>query len=138
MALSEGPLRVEVVSADGLIWEGDAVSVIARTTGGDIGIMANHEPFLAALAPSACEILTVDGRREIVAVANGFLSVSDNRVALLSGYAKMAKEILLAEAERELAAATLRLEQGETDLATQQHFARASAQVRAAQKAEKH
>ena len=34
MAFDSTPLRVEVVSAEGLIWEGDAVQVIARTTEG--------------------------------------------------------------------------------------------------------
>ena len=51
MAFDSTPLRVEVVSAQGLIWEGDAVQVIARTTEGDIGILANHEPFMGILVP---------------------------------------------------------------------------------------
>ncbi|MFV0452874.1 MAG: F0F1 ATP synthase subunit epsilon [Propioniciclava sp.] len=135
MALPETALRVEVVSADGVIWEGEALSVIARTTEGDIGVMANHEPLLAILEPCAAEVLSADGLRELVAVDGGFLSVSDNRVALLSSYAKMAEEITLADAERELAEATRRLEAGETDAETQQHHDRAQAQVRAARKA---
>lgn len=135
MAFDSTPLRVEVVSADGLIWEGDAVQVIARTTEGDIGILANHEPFLGVLVPGAAEVFTVDGIREVVAVDGGFLSVADNRVSLLNGYARMAKEISLAQAESELAKAQLALERGDVSTATMQHYHRASAQVRAAQKA---
>ena len=41
-------LQVEVVAAEGKVWEGQAVSLIARTTEGDIGILADHEPFMAA------------------------------------------------------------------------------------------
>lgn len=135
MAFDSTPLRVEVVSAEGLIWEGDAVSVIARTTEGDIGIMANHEPLIAILVPSATEVLSVDGKREIVAVDGGFLSVSDNRVSVLSSYARMAREIQLPEAERELASAQKKLDDGDVSTETMQHFHRASAQVRAATKA---
>ncbi|WP_232547746.1 F0F1 ATP synthase subunit epsilon [Propioniciclava soli] len=132
MALPDSLLRVEVVSADGVIWEGEAESVIARTTEGDIGILPNHEPLLAVLVPSAAEVLSSEGNREIVALDGGFLSVAGNRVAILSGYAKMAQEITLADAEVELAEATKNLEAGHNDETTKHHFDRATAQVKAA------
>lgn len=125
-------LRVEVVSATGIVWEGDALSVVARTTEGDLGILANHEPFLAALVPCAAEVLTADGTREVIAVDDGFISVADNRVSLLAQFAKVAREIDLNAAEHELAAAEKRLNAGELDDETRQHFLRAQAQVRAA------
>ena len=132
------PLTVEVVSATGIAWEGEAISVIARTTEGDIGILADHEPFLAGLVPCAAEVLTVDGRREIVALDGGFLSVADNRVSLLSQFARVAQEIDLKAAEHELAAAEKRLDAGETDEETMQHYRRAAAQVKAARLAREH
>lgn len=131
-----GVIRVEVVSATGIAWEGDALSVIARTTEGDIGILPNHAPFLAALVPCAAEVLTVDGRREVVAIDGGYISVADNRVSLLSQFARVAREIDIAAAERELAEAEKRLNQGETDVETTRHFRRAEAQVKAARKAQ--
>lgn len=131
-----GVLRVEVVSATGIVWEGEALSVIARTTEGDLGILPNHEPFLASLVPCAAEVLTAGGNREVVAIDDGFISVSDNRVSLLSQFAKVAKEIDLNAAEHELAAAEKRLNAGELDEETRQHFLRAQAQVRAARLAQ--
>lgn len=125
-------LLVEVVSADGITWEGEALSVIARTVEGDVGVMPGHEPFLAILVPCAAEVLTADGHREVVAVDGGFISVADNRVSLLSQFAKIAKEIDLNAAEHELAAAERRLNAGDLDEETRQHFLRAQAQVRAA------
>ena len=138
--MAEGErLFVDVVAADRRVWEGEAISVIARTTEGDIGIMANHEPLLAILVPSAAEVLSTEGTREVVAVDGGFLSVADNRVSLLSSYARLAHEISLPEAERELAAAQKALEGGDASTETMQHVHRASAQVRAAKRAaEKH
>ncbi len=104
--MAEGDvLAVDVVAADRRVWEGEAISVIARTTEGDIGIMANHEPLLAVLVPCAAEILTADGKREVLAVDGGFISVADNRVSILSQYGRLAHEILVEEAERERRAA---------------------------------
>lgn len=133
--MAEGDvLFVEVVAADRRVWEGEALSVVARTTEGDIGIMANHEPFLGLLVPSAAEVLTVDGRREVIAVDGGFISVAENRVAVLSQYGRLAHEISLAEAERELMDAEKKLEQGDTSETTRQHHDRAAAQLAAAKK----
>ena len=131
-------LRVEVVSADGIVWEGDALSVIARSTEGELGILPNHEPFLAVMVPCAAEVLTADGNREVMAIDGGFLSVADNRVSLLSQFAKVALEIDVNAAEHELAEAERRLNAGEQDEETRQHYQRALAQLRAAQLARQH
>lgn len=125
-------IRVEVMSATGVAWEGDALSVVARTTEGDVGILPGHEPFLAAMVPCVAEVLTADGLREILALDFGFISVADDRVSLLSQYASVAHEIDIAEAEREFAAAEKRLEAGESDEETMQHYRRAQAQLKAA------
>ncbi len=124
-------IRVEVVAADGVVWEGDARSVIARTTEGDVGILPGHEPFLASLVVCAVEILTVDDLRQIVLVDAGYISVADNRVSLLSQYARIAQEIDVAAAERELAEAVKRMNAGDQDEETLRHYRRAQAQVRA-------
>ncbi|MFT4227737.1 F0F1 ATP synthase subunit epsilon [Micropruina sp.] len=135
--MAEGDvLFVEVVAADRRVWEGEALSVIARTTEGDIGIMANHEPLLALLVPCAAEILTKDGKREVLAVDGGFISVAENRVAILSQYGRLAHEILVEEAERERRAAWKRMNEGDNSEATRQHFNRAHAQLAAAKKAQ--
>jgi len=133
--MAEATLWVEVVSAGGPVWEGEAISVLARTTEGDIGIMPSHEPVLSVLVPCAAEILGTDNVREIVAVDGGFLSVNDNRVSILSQYAQLAKAISVKDAERELAEAALAMESGDVDEDVQHHFNRASAQVKAALKA---
>jgi F-type H+-transporting ATPase subunit epsilon len=128
-------LRVEVVSSTGIVWEGDALSVIARTSEGDIGILPNHEPLLASLVPCAAEVLSASDTREVLAIDGGFISVADNRVSLLSQFAKIAQEIDLVAAEHELAAAEKRINAGELDEETRHHYLRAQAQVRAARMA---
>ena len=127
-------LQVKVVAADREVWSGEADQVIARTSEGDTGILANHSPMLGVLVPSAVVIFATHGEREIVAVDGGFISVDHNRVSILSEYAKLAGEISVDQAEKELAEANRLLDQGDDSEETRRHYLRASGQLKAAQK----
>ena len=129
------PMQVEVVSADAVVWSGEATNIIAKTVDGDIGILANHSPVLAVLVPGGVEIVCPDGAREIVAVEGGFMSVSRGRVSILSEYARMAQEISLRDAEKDLAEAEAAIDGGDDSDETHTRMLRALAQVKAAQKA---
>lgn len=130
------PMKVEVVSADRIVWSGESSNIIAKTVDGEIGILPGHSPVLAVLEPSAVVIFCENGTREIAAVDGGFLSVSQGRVSILSEYARMADEISVSEAERELAEAQRVLDSGDGEDEDRKHFSRATAQLRAAQKAQ--
>lgn len=82
------PFQVDVVSPEAVIWSGEAELVIARTTEGDIGVMADHEPTMATLATGSAEIQT-GSEKVIVAVHGGFLQVYMNQVTLLSDRAEI-------------------------------------------------
>ena len=80
--------QVDVVSPESVVWSGEAELVTARTTEGDIGIMAGHEPTMAALATGSAEIHT--GSEKItVAVHGGFLQIYRDQVTLLSDRAEL-------------------------------------------------
>mgnify|MGYP003510236548 FL=1 len=135
--MAEGDvLIVDVVAADRRVWEGKALSVILRTVDGDIGILPNHEPFLGVRVPGAAEILTTDGKREVVAVDGGFITVADNRVSVFGQYGRLAHELSIPEAEKELMAAEQKLNDGDNSEETRQHHDRATAQLAAAKKAQ--
>jgi F-type H+-transporting ATPase subunit epsilon len=119
-----------------MVWQGSAVSLIVRTTEGDIGILANHEAMMAALVPTAAEIVTPDGRREVVAVEGGFVSVFDNHVSLLTDSATPASEISLDEARHELAAMHEMMESGEGSEAEVRRYNQLLSQVKAGEKYE--
>ncbi|HET7724932.1 MAG TPA: F0F1 ATP synthase subunit epsilon [Propionibacteriaceae bacterium] len=121
----------EIVAADRRVWEGEAISVVARTTEGDIGLLAHHEPLIAPLVPSTAEVTTPDGRREVVVVDGGFLSVTPTRVALISPFAQLAHEISLEEAEHELREAQKAMDAGDNSEEVNRHYLRARAQIRA-------
>jgi len=131
-------MQVEVVSADRVVWSGKSSNIIAKTVEGEIGILPGHEPVLGVLVPSAVVIFCDEGTptREIVAVDGGFISVSQGRVSILSEYARMADEVTVAEAEKELAEAQRILDTGDGSDEDRKDFLRATAQLRAAQKAQ--
>ncbi len=83
------PLTVSVVSADERVWSGEATQVVARTTEGQIGILADHEPVLAILADGEVKVTTVAGETLRVSADSGFLSVDSNVVQVVAGRASV-------------------------------------------------
>lgn len=81
--------RVDVVSPEATVWSGDATFVIARTPEGEIGILADHEPVMAALQTGAV-VVESEGRRITIGVHGGFLQILDNQVTLLTDRATIA------------------------------------------------
>jgi F-type H+-transporting ATPase subunit epsilon len=128
------PLQVDVVAPEGAVWEGEAVSVVARTTEGDIGILTGHEPLMAVLVPCAVEVVTPNGQREVIAVEGGFISVFNNLVSLLSDSAAMAQNYSLDDARRELARLKPGMESGDLSDAETRHYNMLTAQVTAGEK----
>ena len=135
--MARDPLRVEVVSADRLVWSADAINVIARTVDGDIGILPGHEPVMAVLAPCAVEIVTADGRSETVAVDGGCISVAHGRVSILSQAAVLGHEVGLEEAHREAAGLSTKAYQGQADDQELHRLRILKAQIRAGEAAAK-
>lgn len=132
------PLQVEVVSADRLVWEGRSVNVVVRTTEGDIGILPRHEDFLAGLVPHAAEIVTDDGRREIVAISSGFIAVNGNRVSILTEEATMAQEISGEQARREMDTLQPIIDSGDASVEDTRRYHLVQSQLKVVGKTEKH
>ncbi|HEX8766912.1 MAG TPA: F0F1 ATP synthase subunit epsilon, partial [Jatrophihabitans sp.] len=85
-------MQVELVSVERPIWSGEATAVYARTTEGEIGVLAGHAPLLGALAPGwLVRILHADGVEQRVAVHGGFLSVRADGVSVLAEMAENAE-----------------------------------------------
>ncbi len=82
--------HVDVVSPEATVWSGEATFVVARTVEGEIGILADHEPTMAALATGAV-IIESDGDRTLIGVHGGFLQILDNQVTLLTDRAQISE-----------------------------------------------
>lgn len=82
-------LTVSVVSADSQIWSGKAKQLIAKTTVGEIGILAGHEPILAILAPGQVRVTTLDGQLITATAEDGFISVEHDTVTIVARNAEL-------------------------------------------------
>jgi len=101
-------LKVSVVSAERLMWQGEAKSLVAKTPEGDIGILPGHEPVLALLVESPLRIEELDGSKMMIAVHGGFFSVEHDNVNVIAEVAELAEDIDLDRAKAALA----RLQEG--------------------------
>ncbi|WP_101524912.1 F0F1 ATP synthase subunit epsilon [Nocardioides houyundeii] len=126
--MSDALLHVELVAADRLVWSGEAKLVIARTIGGDVGILPNHAPMLSVVIEGVVDVQTADGETWVAAVDAGFLSVAENRVSILSERAEMSHEIDLEKARKDLERAHAA---GEFDDQAAEAVRRAEARIRA-------
>jgi F-type H+-transporting ATPase subunit epsilon len=81
--------RVDIVSPEGLAWSGEAEFVVARTPDGEIGIMADHEPVMAALVQGVVSVDEVGGGRTSIDVDGGFLQVLGSQVTVITDRAKI-------------------------------------------------
>jgi F-type H+-transporting ATPase subunit epsilon len=76
-------IDVEVLTPEGEVFDGEARQVSTRTEVGEIGILANHTPLLAALKPTELRLKISDSEVKRYAQAHGWLQVFGNRARLL-------------------------------------------------------
>jgi F-type H+-transporting ATPase subunit epsilon len=84
-------IRVEVLTPEGQVFDGEVAMVSTRTKTGSLGILANHAPLLAMLEPT--ELALYDDKNDGLnanrsnakrfAQAEGYLQVADNHVLML-------------------------------------------------------
>lgn len=103
-------IRLEVVTPAGTIVNDDVDIVNAQGHGGDFGIMANHEPFLATLRIGTM-VYEVDGKRTPLMVSGGFCETSGEKVTFLLESAEFGSAIDVERAMRAKERAERRLAQ---------------------------
>ena len=81
---------LEIVSPEAIVWSGQAELLVTRTTEGEIGILADHEPTMAALATGSTVITAEGGEHISVAIHGGFLQILSNEVTLITDRAEIA------------------------------------------------
>ncbi|WAC54914.1 F0F1 ATP synthase subunit epsilon [Gordonia sp. SL306] len=92
--MADKSFHVEVVAADEKLYSGEATFVIAQTTSGELGVLANHEPLLGQLVPGGFVVIAEEsGKRLSAAVQGGFLSVTGESVTILAESAQWADDI---------------------------------------------
>lgn len=130
-------IHVDIVSAEGEIFQGDASMVFAPASEGEIGIAPRHAPLLTTLVPGEVRVKSESGDEKLFYVTGGILEVQGHQVTVLADAALRADQLDEAAAlEAKQRAEALLAERPEgIDLAQAQlELVEAAARYQAAQK----
>lgn len=86
-------IHVEIVSAEGEIFSGEATMVFAPASQGEVGIAPRHAPLLTLLKPGEVRVQTPDGKEQFFYVGGGALEVQPRKVTVLADTALRARDI---------------------------------------------
>jgi len=106
-------LDVEILTPEGEVFEGEVRQVSTRTEVGEIGILANHAPLLAALRPTELRLHVSDSEVKRYAQAHGWLQIYGNRARLLIEEAIPPEDLDAGALKEQLADAEQRLSESE-------------------------
>ena len=133
-------IHVNIVSAEGEIFSGEADMVFAPAKVGEIGIAPRHAPLLTTLKPGSVRVQTGEGEK-LFYVTGGILEIQPHLVTVLADSALHAHQLDEAEAlaARERAREMLDGKHGAIDLArAQSELVEAEARYRASQQLKGH
>ena len=86
-------IRVDVVSAEELIFSGEATFVALPGEVGELGIYPRHTPLISRIRAGSVRIRKPNGEEEVVFVAGGILEVQPDSVTVLSDTAVRGKDL---------------------------------------------
>jgi F-type H+-transporting ATPase subunit epsilon len=90
--------RLEIVTAERVVFSEDVDVVIASGIEGQLGVLPHHAPLMTTLEPG--ELLVRKGGDEFaLAITGGFVEVRPDRIIILADAAERVEEIDVARAE---------------------------------------
>ena len=90
--------RLEIVTAERMVYSDDVTALIAWGVEGQLGILPHHAPLMTMLQPGDL-LIRKDKEEEILAVSGGFIEVRPDKVIVLADACERADEIDIARAE---------------------------------------
>ena len=109
----ESKFEVEILTPEGEVFSGEVSQVSTRTAAGEIGILANHAPLLAALRPAELRLYEGDDEPRRYAQAHGWIQVFGNHARLLVEEALAPEDLDAGVLKEQLADAEQRLADAE-------------------------
>mgnify|MGYP003430977237 FL=1 len=105
----EHTFTVEVLTPEGEVFNGDVIQLSTRTVTGEIGVLANHVPILAALTPNLLRLKISESETKRFAQTHGTLQVFANHAQVLLEEAIPPEELDAPALEKEKEDAEARL-----------------------------
>ena len=85
--------NLTIVEPDKVLYEGQAVSLIARSTEGYLGVLADHAPLAANLVAGKIMLTDETGMTfNFYCQGTGFLEVAENEVTILLNQTDITKQ----------------------------------------------
>ncbi len=130
-------IHVEIVSAEELIFSGEAEMVYAPAIMGEVGIAPRHTPLISPLKPGEVRLDMGGGKEEFFFISGGILEIQPHMVTVLSDTAIRADDLNEAAAleAKKRAEAALEDQKSDFDVAkARAEIASAAAQIAAIKK----
>lgn len=90
--------RLEIVTAERLVYSDEVDVLTAPGIEGELGILAHHAPLMTMLQPGGL-VIKKGGEEICMAITGGFLEVRPDKVIVLADAAEKAEEIDIERAE---------------------------------------
>lgn len=112
-----GTFTFQVVSPEGNVLKEEIEFVVLPGVNGELGILPNHAPLIAALEAGVVRY-TIVSKENKLAISGGFVEISENKATVLADTAEFADsiDILRAQSAKERAEKRLAQKSQDTDL----------------------
>lgn len=92
------PFQLEIVTPDGLAFNGEVESLLIRTDDGDVELLHGHADFLASIATGRARLL-IDGKPRFASASGGFVSVQNGVTRVVAITFEFAENIDISRAK---------------------------------------
>lgn len=121
--------HLQIVTPDGLFYDGEAESISVRAVTGNLTILPRHINFVTPLGMGAAKVVT-NGQPRMAACIGGMLAVTDGQVRVIATTFEWVEQIDAARAQRALERAQQKL--AAPELLSKQEYLLAEAELKRA------
>lgn len=121
--------HLQIVTPDGLSYDGEAESISVRAVTGNLTILPRHINFVTPLGMGAAKVVT-NGQPRMAACIGGMLAVTDGQVRVIATTFEWVEQIDAARAQRALERAQQKL--AAPELLSKQEYLLAEAELKRA------
>jgi len=114
--MAENTFMLEIVTPEQILFRDEVQFVVAPAVEGELGILRNHAPLVAALKIGVLRYKDAQGQEKKIAMSGGFMEVVDNTVRVLAETAEHGHEINVLRAKAAAERARQRLMQRDENI----------------------